>query len=177
MKSHLGKIHVYTGDGHGKTTCALGLALRAAGHKYKTIIVQFMKGRKDSGEILVQSHFVPEIEIYQFGHKEFIDKKKPKLEDIKRAEEAFVFAQDILKEKKPDLLILDEINMALDFNLLDLDRVLKFLDEAREKGTEIILTGRRAKKEIIEKADLVTEMKKIKHYYDLGIKARKGIEY
>lgn len=177
MKSHLGKIHVYTGDGQGKTTAALGLALRAIGHGYKVIIIQFMKKRPKTGEILIQKRLSPDLEIYQFGREIFVKKEQPEQEDIEFAKKGLDFAYKALENQQPDILILDEINVAIDFNLLKVDDLLKFLDKVPRRGTEIVLTGRGAKKEIIKRADLVTEMKKIKHYYDTGLLAREGIEY
>lgn len=175
MKTFLGKIHVYTGEGQGKTQAALGLALRALGRGLKVIIIQFMKGT-DSGENLVQKKLAPDYEIYRFGRAKFIKKGEPEKEDIKLAKEGLAFALEVTKTRQPDILILDEINVALDFGLLQVTEVLKFLDKI-PKGIEIILTGRNAKKEIIDRADLVTDMKKIKHYYDQGLQARLGIEY
>jgi cob(I)alamin adenosyltransferase len=176
-KPHLGKIHVYTGDGHGKTTTALGVALRAIGHDYKVVVIQFMKGKRDIGEVAVQEKLSPNLEVYQFGREAYVDKRSPDPADIEMAGKGLEFAKKVLLEGEPDILILDEINMAVDFNLLKLKEVIKFLDKVPGRGTEIILTGRNAKKGLIERADLVTEMKKVKHYYDLGLQARRGIEY
>ena len=174
MKSHLGKIHIYTGPGQGKTQAALGLALRALGRGYKVCIIQFMKGRL-SGENLIAKKLAPDYEIYQFGKPGFIKKGEGTAEDKKLAKQGLDFAKKILA-KKPDLLILDEINVALDFGLLKLAEVIKFLN-INHKGTEIILTGRNAPKKICEIADLVTYMKDEKHYFKSGVGAREGIEY
>jgi cob(I)alamin adenosyltransferase len=170
-----GQIHLYTGEGEGKTINAIGLALRAIGHGYKVVIIQFMKGRKDVGEVKIKDKLAPEYEIHQFGRKEFIDFKNPKPEDYELASKGMKFAKSVLK-KKPRLLILDEINLAAHFGIVDTKEVLKLLDEV-PKETVVILTGRRAPKELVEKADLVTEMKMIKHPYEKGVQARRGIEY
>lgn len=170
-----GKIHVYTGDGEGKTTTALGLALRAVGHGYRVVIVQFMKGRKDIGEYLIKDRLYPEYNIYQFGKEELVDLSSPTDEDKRLANEGLKFAKNALKQK-PKLLILDEINLALAIGLLEINDVLELLSEISDE-TVVILTGRNAPKEIIDIADLVTEMKKIKHPFEEGVSAREGIEY
>jgi len=170
-----GKIHVYTGNGEGKTTTALGLALRAVGHGYRVVIVQFMKGRKDIGEYLIKDRLYPEYNIYQFGKEELVDLSSPTDEDKRLANEGLKFAKNALKQK-PKLLILDEINLALAIGLLEINDVLKLLSEIPDE-TVVVLTGRNAPKEIIDVADLVTEMKKIKHPFEEGVSAREGIEY
>lgn len=177
MKRHFGKIHVNTGDGHGKTTSALGIAMRAIGHGYKICMIQFMKGRENIGEFMIQKKLKPYFNLYQFGKKGFILNKKLKKSDIEKANEGFDFAKKTMREKKFDILILDEINVAVDFNLIEEQKLLEFIKNYRDQGVEIILTGRNASKNIIDAADIVTDMKKIKHYYDQGIDARKGIEY
>jgi len=168
-------IHVYTGDGAGKTTAALGLALRSVGHGHKVIIVQFMKGRKSIGEYKIRRRLYPEYEIHQFGRPEFVNLKNPSKIDVKLAREGLEFAKQAL-ERKPDLLILDEINLAVKLGLLDLSEVLTLLEGVR-KGTVIVLTGRGAPQELIERADLATEMRKIKHPLKIGISPCKGIQY
>ena len=169
----MGYIHVYTGNGKGKTTAAFGLAMRAAGRGKKVIIIQFMKPDKGYGEQVSARKLG--IEVYPFGTNRFVSKKNPKKGDIERANKALEFAKEKLKEMY-DMMVLDEINVALDFNLIKLEDVLSLMDSIPEK-TELILTGRYAKNEIIERAHLVTEMKEIKHYYQIGIMAREGIEY
>lgn len=170
-----GFIHLYTGEGEGKTTNALGLALRAVGHGYKAIIVQFMKGRKNVGEYKVKEKLGRNYEIHQFGRRKFIDLYNPEPEDVARAEEAVDFAVKQLK-KKPKLLVLDEINLAAAFKLIKVENVLEMLDKIPSETT-VVLTGRRAPKELIDKADLVTEMVEVKHPMMEGVPARKGIEY
>lgn len=170
-----GKIHLYTGEGEGKTTTALGLALRAVGHGYKIIIIQFMKGRKNTGEYLIKERLAPEYEIYQFGKQEFVNLENPSEEDKKLAQEGLEFARKSLR-KKPRLLILDEINLAIAIGLIELRAVLELLEEIPNE-TVVVLTGRRAPKELIKVADLVTEMREIKHPMKHGIVARRGIEF
>ncbi|OYT59773.1 cob(I)yrinic acid a,c-diamide adenosyltransferase [Euryarchaeota archaeon ex4484_178] len=169
----MGYVHVYTGNGKGKTTAAFGLAMRAAGRGKKVCIIQFMKPDKGYGEQVSARKL--DIEVHPFGTNRFVNKKNPREEDIERAINALNFAKKKIKEGY-DLIILDEINVALDFNLIPLEEVLELVDSLPEK-TELVLTGRYAKDEIIERADLVTEMREIKHYYRKGVIAREGIEY
>ncbi|MEM0083215.1 MAG: cob(I)yrinic acid a,c-diamide adenosyltransferase [Candidatus Nezhaarchaeales archaeon] len=170
-----GYIHVYTGDGEGKTLTAFGLALRAIGHGFKVIIIQFMKGRNDVGEYKIKDRLQPEYEIYQFGREEFVDLNNPQPIDYELARKALEFAEKAL-ERKPKVLVLDEINLAAAIGLVKVEEVLKLLEKVPEE-TVVVLTGRRAPKEFIEIADLVTELKEIKHPYRFGVEARKGIEY
>ncbi len=170
-----GYIHVYTGSGEGKTLTAFGLALRAVGHGYKVIIVQFMKGRKDVGEYKVRARLQPEYEIYQFGREDFVDLENPLPVDYELAKKGLEFAEKAL-EKRPRVLVLDEINLVAAIGLVKVEDVLRLLEKVPEE-TVVVLTGRKAPKEFIEVADLVTEMREIKHPYKQGIEARKGIEY
>ncbi len=175
MKSSLGKIQIYTGDGSGKTKAALGLALRAVGRGLKVVMIQFMKGQ-ETGERLVQKKLEPNFKIYSFGQNTFIKKGEAEKTDKDLAMKALNFAQKVILSRDVDVLILDEINVACDFGLISEKDILYFLNK-KPKDVEIVLTGRNASKKIIEKADLVTEMRKIKHYYDEGLQAREGIEY
>lgn len=175
MKQYLGKIHVYTGDGSGKTKAALGLALRAVGRGLKVVIIQFMKGQ-ETGERIAQKKLEPNFKIYNFGQKEFLKEGNQNKEDKEQAQKALNFAKEIVLSEDIDILILDEINVACYFKLISEKDILEFL-EKKPKNLEVVLTGRKATENIIKKADLVTEMKKIKHYYDQGILAREGIEY
>jgi cob(I)alamin adenosyltransferase len=168
-----GFIQVYTGNGKGKTTAALGLAMRAVGAGYKVYIGQFLKGQKYS-ELVALKRFKDLIVIEQFGKKSFII-TKPSKNDIVMAKDAFKKIQTIISHGKFSIVILDEINCALKLNLINVKDVVKVLLE-KPQHVEIVLTGRDAPKEIIKIADLVTEMKEIKHYYYKGIIARKGIE-
>lgn len=177
MNQKFGKVHVNTGDGHGKTTSALGIALRALGHGYKVCIVQFLKGRENTGEFIIQKKLKPNLSIYQFGNKEFIINKKSAKSDEGMAQEGLKFAKNILKKRECDILILDEIIVAVYFGLIKEEEVLDLIKNYRNKNIEIILTGRNATKNIINAADIVTDMKKIKHYYDKVLEAREGIEF
>lgn len=171
----MGFIHLYTGDGEGKSITAFGLALRAVGHGYKVIIVQFMKGRKDVGEYKIRRRLTPNYEIHQFGRREFIDLKNPKPIDYELAERGLNFAKKALR-MKPRLLILDEINLAVSIGLIKLSDVLDLLRDIPE-STTVVLTGRNAPRELVERADLVTEMREVKHPWRVGVQARRGIEY
>jgi len=168
-------VHVYTGEGEGKTLAVLGLALRAIGHGKKVVMIQFMKGRKDTGEYLVKDRLKPEFELYQFGRGKFVNLENPEDVDRKFAIEGLKFAIKIL-DKKPDILILDEINLALAIGLLDIKDVINLLDKLPEEMT-VVLTGRKAPKEIIDRADLVTEMRYIMHPFERGMGGRKGLDY
>jgi cob(I)alamin adenosyltransferase len=170
-----GYIQVYTGDGKGKTTAALGLALRAAGYEHKVYIGQFLKGQ-EYGELLSAKKLSPYITIEQFGRKGFIHvTKDPDEEDIKRAKRGLKKCLEAMLSRKYRIIILDEINVAVDLNLLTEEEIHKFLDK-RPEDVEIILTGRYAPPSFLKKADLVTEMKAKKHYYKKGVRAREGIE-
>ncbi|MCQ1535748.1 cob(I)yrinic acid a,c-diamide adenosyltransferase [Methanosarcina sp. KYL-1] len=170
-----GMVYLYTGDGEGKSTSAFGLALRAVGHGYRVIIIQFMKGRKYIGEYKVRERLTPEYEIYQFGREDFIDFENPEPLDYELAGKGLEFAREALR-KKPRLLVLDEINLAAHVGLLKTEDILSLLNEAPEETT-VVLTGRKAPPELIERADLVTEMKFVKHPFEKNIPARKGTEY
>jgi cob(I)alamin adenosyltransferase len=170
----MGLVHLYTGYGGGKTTSALGLALRALGHGQKVIIIQFLKGRKNIGEYKIREKLAPEYEIYQFGSPRFVDPKNLKPKDYELAEKGLEFAREALK-KKPNLLILDEINLAAAGGLVKVEDILDLLKNIPKK-TIVILTGRFAPDELINRADIVTTVEDIK-----GMKkrlpARKGYEY
>ena len=170
-----GLIQVYTGSGKGKTTAALGLALRAAGHDLQVYIVQFMKGWPHYGELVSVQH-LPNVTLRQFGRPEFVNRENPDPEDIRLAHEALEHAGQIVASGDYDLVILDEVNVALDYGLVVLDDLLSLL-EAKPEHVELVLTGRGAHPEIVKRADLVTEMLAIKHPYDAGVPGRKGIEY
>ncbi len=169
-----GLIHVYTGSGKGKTTAALGLGLRATGVGFKVHMVQFMKGRRYS-EIDAIEH-LPLFSVSQHGRDEFVNKENPEQIDIDMAQEGFAYAKQIINNNKYDMIILDEINVAVDFRLIALDDVLRLLKEKPEP-LELVLTGRYADQKFIQNADLVTEMLEIKHPYQRGIESRKGIDF
>lgn len=169
-----GLIQIYTGDGKGKTTAALGLALRAAGRGLKVFIGQFAKGMF-YGELAALQRFAPHITLHQYGRKCFI-RDEPKEEDIRLAREGWKEIQGILKSCEYDLLILDEIGIALHYHLVSLEE-LKELLRMKPDSVELVLTGRKIPEALFEQADLVTEMREIKHYYNTGVSAREGIEY
>ncbi|MFY9312798.1 MAG: cob(I)yrinic acid a,c-diamide adenosyltransferase [Tepidanaerobacteraceae bacterium] len=167
-----GYIQVYTGNGKGKTTAALGLSLRAVCAGKKVFFAQFVKGMRYSE--LDAEKYLPGLTIKQFGRQCFIY-DEPTEEDIEAAVKGLEECERILASGEYDLVVLDEINIALYYKLFPLDRVLSMLDKRHEK-TEVVLTGRYAPQELIDRADLVTEMKEIKHYYNKGVPAREGIE-
>lgn len=168
-----GYIHLYTGNGKGKTTAAIGLAVRAAGAGKRVFIAQFVKGMHYA-ELDSLKRF-PEIEIKQFGLDCFI-KQKPTEKDIEAARAGLNEVTAAIGNNSYNIVILDEICIALFYNLFGVDEVLSLLKNKPEQ-MEIVLTGRYAPNELIEISDLVTEMKEIKHYYTSGIQARKGIEF
>lgn len=170
-----GLIQVYTGEGKGKTTAALGLALRAAGHGYKTLIIQFMKGNIQYGELEAAKKLSPHLTICQMGRETFVSKTNPDPVDIEWARKGFALAKEAIFSGNYDIIVLDEINVAVDYGLIPLSDLLQLLD-TKPDGVEIVLTGRGAKAEVMEKADLVTEMIERKHYYTRKIMSRKGIE-
>ncbi len=170
-----GTIQVYTGNGKGKTTASLGLTVRAAGHGLRSVIIQFMKGWIDYGELRGVEMLSPFVELHQAGRDTFVNRENPDPEDIRLAREGWELAKTTILERKADIVVLDEINCALDFGLLPVSEVLDLL-RRKPDGMEIVMTGRGAPEEIIAVADLVTEMKEIKHYYQKGLDARIGIE-
>ena len=167
-----GYVHVYTGDGKGKTTAALGLSVRAVCAGKKVFFGQFVKGM-DYSE-LKSVEFLPNFTMEQFGRPEFIH-GKPTQSDIDNAKKGLEKIEEVLNSKKYDVVVLDEANIALYYNLFSLDELLEILQN-RPENIEVIITGRKAPEKLIEFADLVTEMKEIKHYYQNGVLARKGIE-
>jgi len=175
-KLQQGLIQVYTGNGKGKTTAALGLALRAIGWNYKVCMIQFIKGNKEIGEIKISKKLIPKLSIHQFCQNKKYSIGKPDQKYQESVGAAWKFFLKTLAEKKYDIIILDEINNAIKYKLLNVDEVIEVLKN-KPKNIELILTGRGAPKKIIKIADLVTEMKLIKHPFYKGIKARRGIEY
>jgi cob(I)alamin adenosyltransferase len=175
MALEQGLIQVYTGDGKGKTTAALGLALRASGHGLRVEIVQFLKGWPGYGELAGVTQ-LPTVAIHPFGRSGWIDPAQPEPEDYARASRALDYAREVVTSGQADIVVLDEIDVALDYGLLELEQVLALLD-SKPSAVELILTGRNAHPEIVKRADLVTEMRKVKHPYDRGLGARKGIEF
>jgi cob(I)alamin adenosyltransferase len=170
-----GTIQVYTGDGKGKTTAALGLALRAAGWGMRTYIAQFMKGQH-YGELDALRPLKDLIVIEQFGSRRFLHAGRPPAkEHVRRAHRALERGAWAMMSGDFDIVVLDEINVAIHFGLVSEREVLELL-ASKPASVELILTGRYAPKSLIEKADLVTEMREIKHYFRAGIPARRGLE-
>ena len=169
-----GHVYLYTGTGAGKTTNAFGLALRSIGHKHTVVIIQFLKWWKNTGEFKMKNMLAPYYEIYQFGRKGWIGLSNLGHEDKELAQKALIFAEMIVKEKKPNLLVLDEINLALDCKLLDVEDVIEFLKTV-PKQTSVVLTGRRAPRELVVFADFVNEIIDVKHPEE--IPTDKGIQY
>jgi cob(I)alamin adenosyltransferase len=170
-----GTVQVYTGNGKGKTTSALGLALRACGHGLKVLMIQFMKGSTDYGEVMI-SDKVPGFTLIQSGLPTFVEKGNPSEEDLRLAREGLGLAVKAVEEAGCDILILDEINVAVDYGLVSVKDVLDLI-RRKPPTMEVILTGRYAPDEFLEVADLVTEMKEVKHHYASGLQMREGIEY
>ena len=169
---------VYTGKGKGKTTAALGIALRATGYKKKICMIQFIKGSWHYGEMESSKRLEPEFEMVAIG-KGFvgiIDDKSPKEDHQKIAKEAIRISNEKMQSGKYDIVILDEINYAVNLNLISLDDVLNLI-KSKPENVDLVLTGNYAKEEVIEAADLVTEMKEIKHPFQKGIKAKEGIDF
>ena len=169
-----GLVQVYTGNGKGKTTAALGLALRAVGHGMKVLMIQFMKGNQ-YGELESAKKLSPCLIIKQVGRETFISKSNPDPKDLQLAQEGFLIAKKAIQNKEYDIVILDEINLAIDYALIPVKDLLQLID-SKPETVELILTGRNVRREILQRADLVTEMVDRKHYYDRGVPAREGIE-
>lgn len=170
-----GYVQIYTGNGKGKTTAALGLALRASGHNLRTIIIQFMKGQHYC-ELESVKMLGGLVSIEQFGHSQFCRLTDPPDEaDVKRAQAAIKRVYEIMNARQCSLLVLDEAITAVMFKLISEEQLIGIIS-SKPSAMELILTGRGATQKIIDAADLVTEMKDIKHYYSRGVQARKGIE-
>jgi cob(I)alamin adenosyltransferase len=169
-----GLVQVYTGEGKGKTTAALGLALRACGSGLKVFLAQFVKGRP-SGELTSLARFADLVTVRQYGRESFIVAEAT-AEDLRLARAGWQEVGQVAARAQHDLLILDEIGIALHYGLLSTAEVLELV-EGKPAGLELVLTGRRMPPEILERADLVTEMRQVKHYHARGVPARRGIEY
>lgn len=173
-----GLVIVYTGKGKGKTTAALGMALRALGYNYKICMIQFIKGSWHYGEMTSSKRLEPEFELIAVG-KGFVgilDDKSPRKEHERIAQEALRLSKEKIESKKYDIIILDEINYAVNLGLVKLEEVLDII-KIKPPKLNLVLTGNYAKKEIIDIADLVTEMREIKHPFKSGLKAKKGIDF
>ena len=173
-----GLVIVYTGKGKGKTTAALGIALRAVGYKKKICMIQFIKGSWHYGEMYSSKKLEPEFEMIAVG-KGFVgimDDKSPKEDHKETAKEAIRISKEKIQSGEYDIVILDEINYAINLELISIKEVMELI-KSKPSEIDLVLTGNYAKKEIIEISDLVTEMKEIKHPFQLGIKAKKGIDF
>lgn len=204
-KKKLGLVHVYTGNGKGKTTMAMGIALRSAGQNLNVHVIQFLKGGYYTGEFLAISNYIPQITFEQYGKPCIKEKKQLKLggfegipkvefyrEDVECGEcrwcflqdeeekrlalKAFERAKEVIKDPNKNVVILDEIIVCLARNIFTSEELLNLI-KSKHEHCELVLTGRYAPKEIIEQADLASEMKLLKHPFMKGIPARKGIEY
>jgi cob(I)alamin adenosyltransferase len=168
-------LEVYTGDGKGKTTAALGLALRATGHDWNVLMIQFMKGSPDYGEITAAKG-VKGLTLLQTGLPTFVEKGNPSKEDLSEAARGLALAREALVSGKYRLIILDEINVAVDYGLVKLDDALALIDGCPDE-VELVFTGRGAKRAVLERADLVSEVHEVKHPYQKGFVNRVGIDY
>ena len=173
-----GLVIVYTGNGKGKTTAALGLALRAIGYEHKVCMLQFIKGSWHYGEMDSSKKLEPNFELIAIG-KGFVgilDDNSPREEHEKYAAEALRICREKINSGKYNVVILDEVNYAINLGLIDVQEIIKIIKE-KPSNLDLVLTGRDVKEEIVELADLVTEMKEIKHPFKSGIKAKKGIDF
>ena len=173
-----GYIQIYTGDGKGKTTASLGLALRAIGHGWKVQVVQFTKGDQANyyGEIISASKLMPNLEVAQFGLSRVVYSHNINIDDYKEARRGWQYTKEAINSGKCQLIILDEINICIDLGLIKVSEIKEVLLN-KPQNLEVVLTGRRAHPEIVALAHLVTEMQPVKHYFNMGVMARQGIEY
>lgn len=173
-----GYIQIYTGDGKGKTTASLGLALRAIGHGWKVLIVQFTKGDQANyyGEIMSSSKLMPNLKVAQFGLDRVVYSHNVSIDDYKESRKGWEYTKKAMRSEKYQMIILDELNICADLGMVKVSEIKEELIN-KPKNLEIVLTGRRAPRELISMAHLVTEMTPVKHYFDQGVMARQGIEY
>jgi len=172
-----GLLMVFTGNGKGKTTAAFGQALRAIGHGKKVLVIQFMKGSENYGEIVAARKYLGGIlEVEQHGRDSFVSKESPAPEDIQLAREGLSRAADVLARSDYGLVVLDELNVAIDFGLVSAAEVQQLLD-SRDPSLDVIVTGRYAPASLVQQADLVSEVLDIKHHFADGVPAREGIEF
>ncbi|MFC1973952.1 cob(I)yrinic acid a,c-diamide adenosyltransferase [Chloroflexota bacterium] len=170
-----GLVEVFTGDGKGKTSAAMGVVIRSLGHGFRVCIIQFMKISYPYGEQKTLTCF-PNVNITAFGRPSFVDPNDVKEEDIKEAKKALEAARKAVLSGNYDLVVLDEVNVAVAWGLLEVDKVVKLINDKPE-ALELILTGRYADPEVVKLADLVTEMLSIKHPFARGVVGRPGIDY
>jgi len=171
-----GYVQVYTGDGKGKTTASLGLVVRAAGYGQRSSIISFLKGDPNYGELRFMREHMPMVEYHLAGRMNFVDPSDPDPEDIAIARDGFQRAKNAVASGEFHVVVLDEVNVAVNLGLVDEDELLAMLD-SKPEHVEVVLTGRDASDKIMERADLVTEMRMVKHFYEAGIPARRGIEF
>lgn len=174
-KYNKGLVFVFTGSGKGKTTAAMGQVLRAVGHGFKVMIIQFMKGKK-YGEVLAAERHLPEVTIIQSGLDSFVMRNNPAPVDIELARNGLNIAREALSSGEYQLVVLDEINVAMDFGLVSSQEVVEVI-KSRKHDVDVILTGRYAPPDIIELADTVSDINEVKHHYSSGVKERQGIEF
>jgi cob(I)alamin adenosyltransferase len=170
-----GLVEVFTGNGRGKTSAALGVVLRALGHDFRVCIIHFMKGNYPYGEQKTLAS-LPDVTVAVFGRLSFVDPKNIQDEDRKEAKKAIEAAGEAMLSGNYDLVVLDEVNVASAWGLVGIEEVIELIEDKPEK-VELILTGRYADERLVELADLVTEMVAIKHPYEQGIEARPGLDY
>jgi cob(I)alamin adenosyltransferase len=175
-----GYIQVYTGDGKGKTTASLGLAMRALGRDWKVLVIMFTKGGNDYGELTSFRNLSPKIAknltIVQAGLDRIVYASNKNNDDAKAIQAGWDLAKKAIQNDEYNLIILDEANIAIDLGLIDVDEMVEVLKN-KPKEMEIVLTGRNAHPKIVEIAHLVSKIEPVKHYWDTGVVARKGIEY
>ncbi|MCP4229944.1 MAG: cob(I)yrinic acid a,c-diamide adenosyltransferase [bacterium] len=174
-EERIGTVQVYTGDGKGKTTASLGLGLRAWGHGHRVLYIQFMKGRINYGE-LEAAKKMDGFDIIQMGRETFVSKENPDPVDVEMAQDGFKLLQEKVALGEYDMIVADELNVALDFGLVELGPVVELI-KGKPSELELVITGRNAHPDIIELADLVSEVREIKHHYKNDVEAREGVEY
>lgn len=170
-----GLVMVYTGNGKGKTTAALGLALRAMGHGTEVFFLQFMKGSREYGEVKIAAS-LPLLTLVQSGLESFVKKSAPSPEDLRLAAQGLQLAVEAVNSGKYGLVVLDELNVALDYKLISLEDTIKMIRD-RPPELDLVITGRYAPAEILQLADTISEVAEIRHHYNEGVKARAGIEF
>jgi len=171
-----GMVAIFTGDGKGKTTAAIGTVVRAAGHGLRSFVVFFLKGKNFVHGEMKSLAGMNNISLADFGQNGWVDKDNVTAENIEQEKQALTTARDAMLSGNYDIIVLDEVNIALEYGLLDVEEVIKLIKD-KPKKVELILTGRNANPKLVQIADLVTEMLMIKHPYAKGVKARKGIDY
>jgi cob(I)alamin adenosyltransferase len=175
MNVVVGLVMIYTGDGKGKTTAAMGLILRALGHDQRVLLVQFMKGQP-TGEVAALRRFLPQVEIWRSGREEFVNADNPDEQDVRLASETMQRVMNAVVAGEYDLVVLDELNVAVDYGLVREELVLQLLSE-KPASVTLVLTGRGASEAVMRVANLVSEVREVKHHWRQGIPAQPGIEF